>query len=459
MDDRITEFVRGLRAAGVRVSVAETSDAMRATEAVGVGNRERFQRALRASLVKAAGDFTAFDKLFPLYFGSGGKPLQNALEDLDPDDQDLVRAALAALSGRLQQLLDWLTGGDGPTKEELEEMARRAGRDRATNPGQALWITRRMLHEMGFGHLEDLLAELRERLAAAGMSQKAIGDLMGVIEANREALAEQLAAQIGLDVARQRAERPRDLDAGGDLMHTPLEDLGPLEAEALRREVRRLVALLRSRAALRQKRAKAGRVDPRRTLRANLRYGGVPMEIRHRRRRLKPRLALICDVSTSMRPVAEFMLRLIYELQDQVARARSFAFNDDMQEISPAMDGRNAADAVAEVLYAIPPGYYATDLGGSLETFYHAYLDAVDSRTTVIVLGDGRNNHRDPRTDLVRGLRRRGKRLVWLNPEPPAQWGSGDSDMLSYAPLCDVVYPVRDLAQLSAAVDRLLAGG
>lgn len=455
MDDRITEFARGLRAAGVRVSVAETADALHAAEAMGVGDRDAFRRALRASLVKAADDFEAFEALFPLYFGGGGPPLQNALEDLPLDDQEAVRAALAALTGRLQQLMDWLTSGQAPTREALEALARQAGLDWADRPGQAVWVTRRMLQAMGFGQLDRLVGELRARLAAAGLSDEAIDRLMGVVQANREALAERVAAQIGLDIARRRAERPAR-DAGDDLLHTPLQDLGPLDVERLRLEVRRLVARLRSRAALRQRRAKAGRIDPRRTLRANLRHGGVPIEIRHRQRRLKPRLVLVCDVSTSMRPVAEFMLRLIYELQDQVARARSFAFNDDLQEISPAMNGRSAGDAVAEVLHAIPRGWYATDLGTSLETLVTRHADAYDRRTTVIVLGDGRNNHRDPRVDLLRAVARRSRRLIWLNPEDPRKWGTDDSDMPAYAPVCDAVYPVANLAQLSAAVDRLL---
>ncbi len=455
MDDRITEFARGLRAAGVRVSLAETADALRAAEATGVGDRDALRRALRASLVKTADDFAAFEALFPLYFGGGGPPLQNALEDLSPADQDLVRAALAALTGRLQQLLDWLTSGEGPTRDELEALARRSGLAGADRPGQAVWITRRTLQALGFGQLDRLLGELRERLAAAGMSDAAIDRLMGVVQANREAVTERLAAQIGLDIARRRAERP-PRGSDDDVLRKPLQDLGPLDVERLRREVTRLVARLRSRAALRQKRARVGRIDPRRTLRANLRHGGVPIEIRRRRRRLKPRLALVCDVSTSMRPVAEFMLRLIYELQDQVARARSFAFNDDLQEISPAMSGRSAADAVAEVLHAIPQGWYATDLGLSLETLMSRHADAIDRRTTVIVLGDGRNNHRDPRVDLLRAVARRSRRLIWLNPEDPRKWGTDDSDMLEYAPVCDAVYPVADLTQLAAAVDRLL---
>ncbi len=112
-------------------------------------------------------------------------------------------------------------------------------------------------------------------------------------------------------------------------MHKPFQSLTEAEAEQLRKESQRLVAQLRSRAALRRKRGKNGKFDSKGTIRANLRYGGVPFEIKYKKKKLKPSLVLICDVSTSMRPVAEFMLRIIYELQDQVAKARSFAFNAD----------------------------------------------------------------------------------------------------------------------------------
>jgi uncharacterized protein with von Willebrand factor type A (vWA) domain len=241
-------------------------------------------------------------------------------------------------------------------------------------------------------------------------------------------------------------------------MNKPLQSLTEDEANLLRQEVRRLVTQLRSRAALRQKRGKAGRFDAKGTIRASQRYGGVPFEVKYRRKKLKPSLVLICDVSTSMRPVAEFMLRLIYELQDQVAKARSFAFNADMEEITVTMGGNRAADAVAEVLYAIPPGYYATDLGHSLETFDKKWGDAVNGRTTVIILGDGRNNYNSPRIDLIKEMQRRAKRLIWLNPELRQKWGTGDSDMFDYEPHCDAVYSVRNMAQLAAAVDKLLAG-
>jgi uncharacterized protein with von Willebrand factor type A (vWA) domain len=239
-------------------------------------------------------------------------------------------------------------------------------------------------------------------------------------------------------------------------MHKPFQSLTESEAELLRKEVQRLVAQLRSRVALRRKRGKTGKFDPKGTIRANQRYGGVPFELRFKKKKLKPSLVLICDVSTSMRPVAEFMLRLIYELQDQVAKARSFAFNADMQEISVTLSGKRAADAVSEVLYGIRPGYYATDLGHSLDTFFKEWSDSVNNRTTVIIVGDGRNNYNSPRIDLMKKLGRRAKRLIWFNPEHRGQWGSGDSDMLDYAPLCDELIQARNLAQLSAALDKLL---
>ncbi len=460
MDDRIVEFVRGLRAAGVRVSMAESVDAMRATAVVGVNDKDLFRESLRATLVKEVDDFPVFNELFPLYFGSGGPVMQNAMDDLSEDEQQMLQAALGALSGRLQQLMDWLTSGDGPTKEELEALAERAGVQWADNPREAKWVTRRMLQQMGFAHLEEMIQQLMEKLREMGMSQEAIAKLMGVVEANREALAEQVAQQVGHQIAEQRANRPDDL-FGSDLMHKPFDALTDEEANQLRREVHRLVTQLRSRMALRRKRGKEGRFDSKGTIRANQRYAGVPIELKFKRRKLKPSLVLICDISRSMLSVAEFMLRLTYELQDQVSKTRSFGFYGDMEEISIVLTGNRpseAVDGVMNTFYGRSPRHYATDLGNSLNTFFHNWLDSVDGRTTVVILGDGRNNYNSPRLDLMKELQRRARKLVWFNPEGPRQWGTDDSDMLEYAPLCDAVYQVRNLAQLSSAVDKIMAG-
>jgi uncharacterized protein with von Willebrand factor type A (vWA) domain len=218
MDDRVVEFVRGLRAAGVRVSLAESVDAMHAIEALGVAEKDVFRQSLRSTLIKKSDDLAAFDQLFPLYFGSGGPMMQNATDDLSPDEQKMLEAALSAMSGRLDQLMDWLTSGNGPTKEELEELAQRAGADWYDDPRDARFVTRRMLQQMGFAHLEEQIQQLVQKLQEMGMSQEAIEKLLGVVEANREALAEQMAQQVGLQIAQQRANRPDDIH-GSDLMN------------------------------------------------------------------------------------------------------------------------------------------------------------------------------------------------------------------------------------------------
>ena len=459
MDDRVVDFIRGLRAAGVRVSLAESVDAMNAVSVLGITDKDTFRETLRATLVKERDGFAAFNELFPLYFGSGGPALENALEDLNADDQDLLKAALEAMSGNMQRLLDWLTSGQGPTKEELEKLARQSGIDWADNQQQGRWVTRRMLQQMGYGHLEDMMRELHQKLQQMGMSQEAIEKLMGVVDANRDALAQQVAEQIGLQIAQQRADRPDDLH-GSDLMQKSFSALSEEEADRLRKEVTRLVSQLRSRAALRRKRGNKGKFDSKGTIRANQQYGGIPIELKYRKKKLKPSLVVICDMSRSMLVQTEFMLHLIYALQDQVAKTRSFAFYSDMQEISITLAGRRPEAAIQEVFesfYGDYPSHYATDLGNSLNTLHQNWWDAINGRSTVVIMGDGRNNYNSPRTDLIKEIQRRAKNLIWFCSEPERQWGTGDSDMWDYKPLCDQVFVVRNLAQLATAVDKLMA--
>ncbi|RME40363.1 MAG: VWA domain-containing protein, partial [Caldilineae bacterium] len=357
----------------------------------------------------------------------------------------------------LTRLLQMLLTGQSLTPDQMEELGRRSGLDYASHPYQQRWIENRMQRQLGMERLDELLQQLWALLEEAGMSRELIDQLREIIEGNRDALAEQIRHHVGSSIARQAVkERQEPVDEG--LMQRPFQSLNEHDRERLRQEVRRLAAQLRSRIALRQKRGKTGVLDVRRTMRANLRYGSIPLELRFKTRHLKPKLVLICDVSTSMRPVVEFMLSMIYELQDQVAKARSFAFIDDIEEISEDFAANPAHEALDIVLRRMRPGYYNTDLGYSLAHFTHEYLSAVDRRTTVIFVGDGRNNYNDPRLDCMEQIKRRARRIIWLNPEGPPMWGTGDSDMLAYVPYCDAIHQVANMAQLTYAVDRLLTG-
>lgn len=280
-----------------------------------------------------------------------------------------------------------------------------------------------------------------------------------MMEGNSDALNEQLRRYVGSSIARNMAEQPPERPEPQDLMNTPFRYLSPEEADALRDEVKRLAARLRSRASLRQKKDREGNPDPKGTIRHNLRYGGTPLELHYRSRKVKPRLVIVCDISTSMRYCSEFMLTMIYELQDQVAKTRSFIFINDLTEISHYFNVGRPEIAVQNVLNDNPPGHYNTDLGNALNTFFNDKLDSIDGRTTVIFVGDGRNNYNDPRLDLAQTLSRRARRVLWFNPEPPAQWGTGDSDMLDYAPISQGVFQVANLAQLVSAIDKIMADG
>ncbi len=248
-------------------------------------------------------------------------------------------------------------------------------------------------------------------------------------------------------------QRPSESMDG--LINRPFDTLSDAEKKELQHEVKQLAAALRTRVALRQKRAKSGQLNPKATIRANLKYQGVPMEIRYRDRVRKPKIVALCDVSTSMRFCSELMLSFLFALQGQVRKTHAFAFINHLEFISDDFNGSNADEAIQAVLWRMPGGYYNTDLGSSLKNFTEGFLDMLNGRTTLIFVGDGRNNYNDPRLDLFTLLTRRAARTIWLNPEPPFLW-HGDSDMPRYAPLCDNVLKVSNLRELAEAVDQLL---
>jgi uncharacterized protein with von Willebrand factor type A (vWA) domain len=296
-----------------------------------------------------------------------------------------------------------------------------------------------------------------EQLRDMGMSDEALDEIRDMMEANAEALAEQLANFAGSSIAQNMADRepePKQNVEDLDFQH-----LSPEEAEQVRQEIRKLANRLRSRAALRQKRAKDGQIDPKRTIRHNLRYGGTPIELQRRTRHLKPRVVVICDLSGSMRYMSEFALTLTYMLHDVIAKTRSFIFIDDMVEVTHHFKAERPEVAVENVLKENPRGYYSTDLGHSLTTFRHSFADSIDSKTTVLLVGDGRNNYNNPRIEIAQELQRRGRRLMWFCPEPTYQWGTGDSDMQIYAGKSDGVFLVRNLRELGAAIDKILTDG
>ena len=460
MDKRTVEFIRALRASGVRISIAESADAMYAVEAVGIQNREDFRASLRATLVKEQKDVRIFDFFFPLFFDTNAPPMWDMNQQLTPDQQDMLQQSLQSLMGdmdALKDLLRQMMEGQQFSQDQLDQMAQQSGLDGAYQMYQQRYFSRQMERQIGMDQLRELIEQLMEELRAMGMSEEAIEEIREMLQENMGALREQIQNYVGQNIAQQLSEQEREPIR--DVDDLPFQHLSEEEADKVRDEMRRLAARLRSRASLRQKRAKSGELDPKSTIRANLKYGGIPLELRHRTKHVKPKLVVICDLSGSMRHMSEFMLTLTYMLQDLVKKARSFIFISDMVEVTDHFKEMRPDKAVEKVLTENPRGYYTTDLGGSLETFCKTHMDSVDTKTTIIIVGDGRNNNLNPRTDLAQQLARKSRRCIWFCPEPEHMWGTGDSDMHLYAQVANGVYLVRNLRELSHAIDNILVDG
>jgi uncharacterized protein with von Willebrand factor type A (vWA) domain len=413
--------------------------------------------SLRATLVKDSAHLPIFDELFPLFFGSQpAGPLQGLPDDLSPEEARMLAEALREFNEQLRKLLDRLMRGEPLSKDELDRLGELIGLNKANDLRAREWMAKRLEKALKFPEIREAIEELMDILAQMGMSRERIDQLRQMLESNSQALQDQLRQFAGMRIAENMSNAPPD-ESLDDLFNRPFNSLSDRDLDRLRKEVRRLANILRTRIALRQKRAKGGQLDAKATIRANLKHGNVPIEIRHKDRTLKPRLVVICDISTSMRPVSELMLSVLYAMQDQISKTHAFAFIDHLEYISPDFSGSEAREAVASVLQRMPSGYYNTDLGSSLDDFAHEYLHTLDSRSTFIIVGDGRNNYNDPRLDVFRDLCHRSNRTIWLNPEPPVLWGRGDSDMLKYAAHCNAILQVTNLAELTAAIDHLLS--
>ena len=459
MESRILQLISALRASGVRVSLAESAEAFSAVDLMGIQNREEFRLSLRATLIKDVKDIPVFEKLFPLFFGTGMPPPMmggDPSDDMSPEEAQMWAEAMRQFAENLRQRMQRLMNGEQLSRAELEALGQMVGLNQVDDLRYQNWMAQRMMRALAFPEVREALRELMEQLQQMGMSRDRVEQMREMIQQNLQGMRDQIERFAGERIAENLSERPRG-DNIDNLMNRPFQALSDADKKILQNQVKRLAAALRTRIALRQKRMKSGQLDPKSTIRANLKYHGVPMEIRHKDRVRKPKIVVICDISTSMRFCSELMLSFLFALHGQVRKTHAFAFIDHLESITEDFSGTNADEAIQSVLWRMPSGHYNTDLGWALQNFNDDYLDTLNSGTTLIIVGDGRNNYYDPRLEIFSTMTRRATRTIWLNPEPPHLW-HGDSDMPRYAPLCSNVLKVSNLRELAEAVDSLLTG-
>lgn len=464
----ITGFIDELRSAGVPVSMVEAIDGMRAVEVVDIGDRVALRETLRATLIKNIRHEKAFDTAFEVYFSKVPTPASN--EDAAELPPDLPRSdgetgpepAPFDLDSLLDSLLEALAGLD---ESAIRRGARSAVEELAgMEPGRPVGGTYYLYRTLR--RLD--LKELEERLMEALMSDESLSELdqrllKEEVEARIERLREEIEDEIrrrlvadrGRDAVARTLRRPLIEDV--DLMHATTKDLQEMEA-AIGPLTRKLAARL-----ARRRRKRTGRLDFRRTMRKSLATGGVPADPQFRHPRPhRPEVWLLCDISGSMATFSRFTLQFTHAMSTHFAKLRSFAFVDTIDEVTdffgPGIDFGSALQRItteAEVVWL--DGH--SDYGNSLETFFSRYGRQLNSRTTVIITGDARNNYRPPRAAVLGDIAKECRAVVWLNPEPTAYWDTGDSAMSHYAEHCNSVHEVRTLRQLEEFIEQLTLPG
>ena len=238
-------------------------------------------------------------------------------------------------------------------------------------------------------------------------------------------------------------------------VNRPLGRMSPSDMDRMKVAVARMAKRLAARHSRRRRVTLRSQIDLRRTLRANAGHDGVPIDLHFKhRRRDRPRIVAVCDVSGSVAAHVRFLLLFLYALQGHIADLRSFAFSHALRDVAGPLETMPFDDAMALILHEVGGG--ATDYGQAWADLRERHWDSIDGRTTVLVLGDGRSNETDPRLDLFAELADRAKRVVWLCPEPQRRWGTGDSSMLRYRPFCTSMSHCATAADLERAIDEAL---
>ena len=455
MDRTLAGFVRALRAAGAEASTVETIDAARAVALVGYADRSTLKASLAVALAKSEDEKQICDEVFELYFG---RPV-GASTPPQADRAEGARTGDAAVD----RLLDLAEGEPATLAAALARAGRAAGVDDIRFGSQTAYLTRQLLETLGIAALEARLqrgaggspsaapAESAAAQATQG-TQATEWQALAAARARLQQQARQFVDQRYALFGRPATEAFMTVVA----VARPLGRLSPPDMDRMKAAVARMAKRLAARHSKRQRILLRGQLDFRRTMRANAGHDGVPFELHHKhKRRDKPRIVVVCDVSGSVMAHVRFLLLFLYALQGTVADLRCFAFSHALKDVARPLETLPFDDAMDLILREVGGG--ATDYGQAWVDLHERHWDCIDRRTTVLVLGDGRSNYSDPRLDLFAELAARAKRVVWLCPELPGRWGSGDSEMLRYRPFCSHVGHCATANDIERAIDEALS--
>jgi hypothetical protein len=462
----LDELLWVLRREGFSISTAQAIDVVGIVGLVGFEDRRVLRDAIGAVVVERHRDLDHYCRVFEEFFAQGRAHPQDLWGKLR--DRGFSAAELDALRQLLHGAAEQ-SGASGDamgfsallgSESELDQILMAAGIARALAPMssalQTGYFTHQVLDQLGVPRAARALHRIRDAL------RDALGDERG--RALAEAMAEELARvrrRAREHVSATLSRRASEPEAGTRRRAegVPFTSLTAAEIDEVRRAVRALAERLRGAERVRRRHAARGRIDPHRTLRQSLRTGGVPFQpTRRRRRRDKPRLLVLCDVSDSVRAASLFMLEFAHAAQDLFSGTRSFVFVSELGETTRLFAEQPVAAALGRIYGG---GVVDTGHNSNYGRVFRAFEDrigsVIDRRTTIVILGDGRTNYFADEAEVVGRLRDRARAVLWLCPEGKGTWGTGDSAMLRYAAAATKVLVARTAGELEVAAREVVA--
>lgn len=433
----LADFIRALRASDVRVSTSEAIDAANAMQLVGYGDRVRLRDTLGLVLAKSPDEKATHDHLFDLFFRRS--------------PQGHARPETAEKAGEtsdgLRSLIE--SGDEAAIAMAIEAAGNEANLADMRFSTQVPYYVQKMMKAMGGDALQ---AALVRRLQGHGETDEA--EAAALMAARRAAMVRARShaeAQFAV-FGRGATEQFRD----EALAEKRLDRITQHELERLQALVEKIARRLATKYSRRRRKTATGQLDLRRTLRANAGLGGVPFDLVWKsKRRDRPKLVLVCDVSGSVSQYVRFLLMLVFAFRDVVPEVRTFAFSGRLEDVGEVFETHGLAAGMDRIVRTI--GMSSTDYGQALSDLRVNHDGAIDRRTTLLVLGDGRSNYGDGRLDLFAEMTTRAKRTIWLSPEQKALWGTGDSLLPKYRPYCSVMAEVSSLRDLERTIDDVLS--
>lgn len=485
MDNTLTEFVSALRNSDVRISTSETIDAINVIHLVGLEDKELLRNALSIVLPKSDIEKNHFDRCFDNFFSfarlnefdaEDEATEEQALFDDENEDADGSGGGIGGMGGAggasdadllpedFAQIEDYIKDQGISVQSPLAKMLLRGDRANLTiamaEAAKAIKLneikfftqkgiyTRKIMMHMG---LEGLEQEMHQLEAGDDFLENALGKrIREAREYLRMEVRDYVEKQFLTVADAEGKELKEEVTRNIKLTNIELRSFSNIK-EVVHKMAKRLISM-HSR---RKKKFNRGILDVRKTIRRNIAYDGILFETHWKQIKVdRPKVIVICDVSRSVAEVARFLLMFLYSLSEILPNVRAFAFSARLFEVTDLFKTSTLEKAVEETLDNY--GFGSTDYGMAFQDFKNLCYDEIDNKTTILILGDSRNNYNDNRTDILEDLSKRARQVIWLNPEPKTHWRAGDAEMRNYAPYCAIVEECNSLNHLERVVNRLL---